>query len=226
MYYIGVDMKYTGQDLNFIVIADTHDAFSYYYPEKMLKSLNYWGLNIDCIVLLGDHSQDDLKTIRRSYADMDIFGVVGNHDCPEWYKKENIEEIHLTDKSVRGYRFAGLHGCLAYKPDMTYCFSQEESIELSDEIPECNILITHDCYYRKPLQNPMCNEEYGLKGLSTYINAGKCDIHLHGHQHEDNIVQLKDCTSFGNYLMSVFRITNNPLDQESALIRKRIVATR
>ena len=72
-----------------------------------------------------------------------------------------------------------------------------ESIKIAKQIPDADILVTHD---RPFIKKNFGDAHDGLKGITEYIYSNHISLHIHGHLHEESEEKLKNGTiSIGIY---------------------------
>lgn len=180
--------------LKIIAFADTH---GYFAKRERFSEFIYQHPQYDLCLLLGDHSPEDVDMILQYVPDYKILGVLGNHDSVDLYKNFRLEHIDLHGKcvEVKGIKIAGIEGSHRYKRGEWPMLTQEESLELVNEMLEnyekADILISHD----KPFEK----EEYdiahtGLKGITRYIKEASPAYHLHGHYHTSFTREIENNT--------------------------------
>ena len=198
--------------INLLCIADTHGAFSYYYPVSFVRELTS-RINLNAVLLLGDLNLSDIKDVISCFRSLPVFAVCGNHDEPVLYTNNDIPEIHGKIVDVSGVRVLGWHGSVKYKEYQPFCFTQEESHELYLSMPSCDILVSHDMPLGKcPDRN---NAHAGLIGITEYLNAGKCKLHLHGHIHESDLIsKINGIDSISVYPMGVLKYNDGQYEYQ------------
>lgn len=181
--------------INILFIADTHNCLEYDIETlNFIKTVN----NYECCILLGDHSANDLNTITKIIPKHKLYGVLGNHDSWQKYDKYLINDINGKVINIDGVRIAGISGSFKYKDSEEYAlYSHEESIKIAKQIPDADILVTHD---RPFIKKNFGDAHDGLKGITEYIYSNHISLHIHGHLHEESEEKLKNGTiSVGIY---------------------------
>lgn len=172
--------------LDVLVIADTHGRFDEEALKEQLKTPP------PAVFLLGDIEYPNLERIVELCTGLPIFGVLGNHDDKTFFNDlPQVEHLNGRMVTFHGIRIAGLSGSVRYKESANRCMiTQEESKRLLMDVPDCDILITHD----KPCFGvPQDYDAHGgLVGIAEYIKNHSPKFVLHGHMHEPGITKYKD----------------------------------
>ena len=172
-------------NLKLLIITDTHNSLM----KKHFENIDYQ--NIDCCLLLGDISYDDL-TIIKQLISKPIYGVLGNHDCWSLYEDNQIEDIHGKVIEINGVKIAGLQGSLKYKDVNAPLYTDKESKRIAREIPKADILISHDS--PKYLYGKDNYAHSGLQGITDYLVKNKVPLNIHGHHHKSSVERLRNGT--------------------------------
>lgn len=129
-----------------LMIADTHGNLSSQELDDVLG-----GRTPDVVVLLGDHSAEDIQIIHNAPLTRGAkkIGVVGNHDAKNLLVDNGIEDIHLKTVEINGVVIGGFGGSHKYKDDSDYYMlhTHEQSQTLLANMPPVDILICHDMPY-------------------------------------------------------------------------------
>ena len=178
------------KDNKILIISDIHFPLS----EKETDIINK---KYDICLLLGDISKDILLSLNTKTM-CRFYGVYGNHDTENMYQDINgLENIHDHQIIEKAFSIIGINGSSKYKEHTPYCMlSQEESLTISQNLPKCDILISHDSPYQ--IHSTSINKE-GLKGISEYININKPKLHLYGHHHTIKSYMLDETLCICNY---------------------------
>ena len=170
--------------LAILFIADTHGDLCFH--SEILDGLRHY----DLCILLGDHSEQELKIIKSKIDNEKLFGVLGNHDLKDQYTKAGIRNLSGAKLTINGIVIGGLGGSFQYKDSPYYpLLSHEKSIELADRYDEIDILISHDKPY---LMDTFDIAHDGLKGITHAIYKNHIPFHFHGHLHKQKNVTLKN----------------------------------
>ena len=170
-------------NLKILIIADTHNC---------LMEEAFVGYNADVCLLLGDLSDEDLYLIKHNITNMPIYGILGNHYGQKLYEKYNIENIHGKVIEINGVKIAGFSGSYKYKETDAALYTDKESLEIAANIPEADILISHDSpKYLYGKDNPT---HCGLKGITRYLEKNQIPLNIHGHYHRRQKTKLKNGT--------------------------------
>lgn len=191
-------------DISFLCIADTHGAFSYYFPKSYIDGL-LSQYKPNAVLVLGDCNLCDVKDIKSFFKDYPIYAICGNHDEPNLYTDNGISEIHGSVVEVNGVKILGWHGCVKYKEYQPYCFTQDESRSLALSMPSCDILISHDLPLRTVSDDRHIHA--GLVGIYDYLTDRKCYLHLHGHIHDSELrTRINGVESISVYPMGYLQL--------------------
>lgn len=190
-------------NLNVLFITDTHNCLA--YTDKYLnylKSINT--IDYDICLLLGDFSGLDLDEIKNVIPNEKLYGIVGNHDSIDLLEKNGIKNINGKVITCKGIKIAAIMGSNRYKEGNYGMQTQEESLELAENMEQADILISHDRAY---VYDRNDNVHDGLKGVTYYIYKNHIPIHIHGHLHEEMEETLKNETkSIGLYQIKLIEI--------------------
>lgn len=181
--------------LHVLIITDTH---SHATVEKMNDFLDEDVGPIDVIFTLGDIDYRDFEAINQCEKLKNIprYGILGNHDYYSILKENNVQSIHGEAITLNGIRFAGMYGSIRYKNTTAPMFTDEESIQVADMIPECDVFLTHD-KAKAENEEPRNFSHGGMIGIWKYIKKNKPVIHLHGHLHENMCEHIDNTLSYG-----------------------------
>lgn len=144
----------------------------------------------DFCVSLGDNPPTAITKIQR-YVHKPFYGIAGNHDTWETPGISGITDIHGKTAEYNKFLFAGFGGSHRYKNGSLAMLTQEESIELADKIPPCDMLFSHDTMYGE-LGSVNDSAHCGLKGISRYIRKNKVGVNICGHYHINRITVSAD----------------------------------
>lgn len=178
-----------------LFVADTHNDLQ--YDDNALSVIKNEGY--DCCILLGDHSHNDLKLILQYIPSHKIYGILGNHDTWGQYHRYGVKDIHCRGFLCNGVKIIGLSGSYKYKETDTYAMlTQQESVRLTSEFPNCDILVTHAKAMDLSCDKNNCSHD-GLLGIATYIQRCSPTYHVHGHMHVNNTEIINNTISVGVY---------------------------
>lgn len=184
------------KELNLLIITDLHTV----YEEEIKKIQNYI---YDCCILLGDIRFDDLMLIKK-YIKGSIYGVLGNHDSYGMLEDAGIENIHNKIITINEIKIIGFEGSSKYKKGNSPLYTQEESLKIAKTMSKADILVSHDSPYYLYKKDPA---HCGLKGITEYITKNRIPINIHGHQHINSEITLKNKTKvIGVYRCSLINI--------------------
>lgn len=174
--------------LKILFITDTHNCLS--YTNKYVDYLKSISMNdYDICLLLGDLSGLDIDIIKECIPDEKLFGIVGNHDSIDFLEKNKIKNINGKVITCKNVKIAAIMGSNRYKEGTYGMQTQEESLELAEEMETADILISHDKAY---IYDKNDNVHDGLKGITYYIYKNHIPLHIHGHLHEEFEEKLKN----------------------------------
>lgn len=173
--------------IKILFIADTHDCLS---CDKETLDFIKNTKDYDCCILLGDHSANDLRKIINIIPKEKLYGVLGNHDSWDKLDEYNITNISGKVIQINGIKIAGLSGSFKYKDSSEYAlYTHEESIDIANNMPQADILISHD----KPFTKPEFGQAHdGIKGITEYMYKNHVSLNIHGHLHENSEQILKN----------------------------------
>lgn len=144
--------------MDILIVTDCHGKL---HESRLHETLN--GRKPDVIFYLGDNTANDIECVQDNLTGVPAFGLLGNHDYLEVLKEHGIEDLHGRVVEFNGYRIGGFGGSIRYKDDSTkLMFSDEECISVMEQMPACDILITHDKPREKELQSNSFNEKQGF----------------------------------------------------------------
>ena len=196
----GVNLNSFFNHINILIITDTHNCL-YYDKESMqkIKDAKY-----DVCLLLGDVTNNDIYEILKIVPYEKIYGLLGNHDGLDRFDEFKIRNLNGKVITVNNVRIAGLQGSHRYKMGNYGMYSHEESIKIADEMPEADILVSHD---RPFLVDNNDNVHDGLKGITYYCYKNHIKLEIHGHLHEESEEILKNGTRvLGKYKVAILNL--------------------
>ena len=164
--------------------------------------------DIHVCFLLGDLSLDDIAIVKEKVRNVPIYGVLGNHDSFELYDRTGIENIHGKVVEVNGVRIAGMQGSLRYKDSYFPFYTDEESVEIAEQLEAADILVSHD--YPKNLHGSEDFAHSGLQGITYYCEKYNLPLNIHGHYHDNGYFVLENGTrSIECYKSKILEISPN-----------------
>lgn len=183
-----------------LIITDTHNCL-YYDQESVEKIKN---AKYDVCLILGDISNSDIIEILKFVPYDKIYGLLGNHDGLDRFEESKIRSLNGKVITVNNVRIAGLQGSHRYKTGDYGMHTHEESIQIADEMPPADILVSHD---RPFIKDNNDNVHDGLKGVTYYCYKNHVKFEIHGHLHEESEEILKNGTRvLGKYKVDVVEI--------------------
>ena len=139
--------------------------------------------DIDVCLLLGDLSIRDIAIVKEKIGNIPVYGVLGNHDGFELYDRFGIENIHGKVVEIDGVRIAGMQGAFRYKDTNFPFYTDDESVEIAEEMDGADILISHD--YPKDFHKNTDWAHSGLQGITHYCEKHRVPLNIHGHFHNN-----------------------------------------
>ena len=179
-----------------LVCADFHHATD----EDFEKIKELKGQYSACFCL-GDIKVDYLQGIREATKTI-IYYILGNHDGA--YELDPHYFTNLDGKVIEknGIKFAEFGGSFRYKNGDYPMLTQEESVKFAKELPQADVLLSHDSPYGLYSKNQAAH--IGLKGITQYLKKNKVKLNIHGHQHQNKHLQIKNL--FGKALTDVIGV--------------------
>ena len=145
-----------------------------------------------------------IKNISLKINCLKIYGLLGNHDGLDRFEESKIRNLNGKVITVNNVRIAGLQGSHRYKTGDYGMYTHEESIQLANEIPEADILVSHD---RPFIKDNNDNVHDGLKGVTYYCYKNHVKLEIHGHLHEESEETLKNGTKvLGKYKVDIIKL--------------------
>ena len=158
----------------------------------------------DICLILGDVSNNDIIEVLKFVPYEKIYGLLGNHDGLDRFEESKIRNLNGKVITVNNVRIAGLQGSHRYKTGDYGMYTHEESIQLANEIPEADILVSHD---RPFIKDNNDNVHDGLKGVTYYCYKNHVKLEIHGHLHEESEETLKNGTKvLGKYKVDIIKL--------------------
>lgn len=164
--------------IKLIIITDTHNTLD----ENLLVETINEHTDFDLCILLGDHSDNDIKKVLKYISQDKIYALLGNHDV-NYIDNYNFNNLNGTIINIRGVKLLGIQGSFKYKPIDFPSFTQEDSIKFLMDKEPVDILISHD----GPFDDNMINNpaHQGLFGITYYLFKNKIKYNIHGHLHNE-----------------------------------------
>lgn len=173
--------------ISILFITDTHNCMTNF--EDYLKNVN--SSEFDICITLGDISGNDFEIIKRYIPINKLYGIVGNHDSLDALEQNGITNINGQVIECKGVKIAAIMGSSRYKSGDYGMLTQEECLELEQNMKSADILVSHDKAY---IYDRHDNVYDGLKGITDYIYRNHIPLHIHGHLHEEYEETLKNGT--------------------------------
>lgn len=165
--------------LRLLVIADTHGHLA--YNKARLPSYLDRAGEFDLCVLLGDIHVAEMPLILDCIPREKIVALRGNHDSFSLYAEHGIRDVSGSAFEFGGVRFAAIDGSFRYKKERFPSYTQYESLKLAYQLPEADVLLTHDVMLSDFEREPA---HAGLIGISYYVFNKRPVWHIHGHIHK------------------------------------------
>ena len=161
-----------------LIITDTHNTL---HENELVDVINEHP-NFDACLLLGDHSDADIRTVLNHIPKDKIYALLGNHDV-NYVANFNLNNLNGQIININGVRLLGIQGSFKYKPVDFPSFTQEDSIKFLKDKEPVDVLISHD----GPFDDKMINNpaHQGLFGITYYLFKNRVKYNVHGHLHND-----------------------------------------
>ena len=189
--------------MKILLVSDTHYQYTWKQVDDILN------VKFDCCVCLGDveNLMIDYLAEKCKEQDIPIYVLDGNHDNYKDLENEYVNFIHMKSFKLGDYNCFGFGGSHAYKPknDMEMLWTQEDSIQLLNDIDNVDTLFTHDSisinklrFTNKKLRNLLINtflnacNHPGLIGITNLVKKCNPKYHFHGHHHRNLKYQYRD----------------------------------
>lgn len=147
--------------------------------------------NPDVIFLLGDIDYYMLRQISDAYPDVQKFGVLGNHDSPDFFEGTDIINVHKTIVDFKGMKITGFEGSPEYNKRKHLQYTESDVYEFVKDLEAVDIFLAHS--------NPgiegrtsLVDGHRGFSSFNYYINEKKPARFFHGHLHEDKDYVIGD----------------------------------
>ena len=165
-------------NIKLIIITDTHNTLD---ENVLINTINEHP-DYDVCLLLGDHSDNDIKKVLNCIPKDKIYALLGNHDV-NYIANYGLNNLNGKILEINGVRLLGIQGSFKYKPVDFPSFTQEDSIRFLKDQESVDILISHD----GPFDDKMINNpaHQGLFGITYYLFKNRIKYNIHGHLHDD-----------------------------------------
>lgn len=186
--------------IKLLIITDTHNCL-YYDKESMEKIRN---AEYDICLILGDVTNSDIYEILKVVPYEKIYGLLGNHDGLDRFDESGIRNLNGKVVNIKGVSIAGIQGSFRYKQGDYGMYTHEESIQIAENMPGADILVSHD---RPFIKDNHDNVHDGLKGITYYLYKKHVPLEIHGHLHEESEEILKSGTKvIGAYKVAIIEV--------------------
>ena len=164
--------------IKLLIITDTHNSLD----ENELNSVINEHPDFNACLLLGDHSDNDIKKVLNYISKDKIYALLGNHDT-NYIDNYNLNNFNGQIIDINGVKLLGIQGSFKYKPVDFPSFTQEDSVRFLKDKEPVDILISHD----GPFDDNMINNpaHQGLFGITYYLFKNKVKYNIHGHLHNE-----------------------------------------
>lgn len=173
--------------LDMLVVADTHGEL---WMDGYLRE-SVRGITCDVCMILGDVHDYDLQIILEEVPREKIVALLGNHDRFRLLEEYSLIDLNGKVKDCCGFRIGGMQGSFRYKNENFPSFDHEESIAFTDQLPECDIFLSHDGPY---LTDSHSKVHDGLMGITKYLYEKRVPLNIHGHNHHSSLMRLRNGT--------------------------------
>lgn len=180
--------------MNLLVLADSHgrDIEAETKPDVMF--------------LLGDMDFYQIRRLDEAF-DCPKFGVLGNHDGPDFYENTSIQNVHGRAITWNGIRIGGLEGAPFYNKRKYLQYTEQEAKEVLHGMGKCDILLSHS--------NPMLVPSFdtkdshrGFQALTDYLMEYEPRFLFHGHTHKTITKPFCETTIHSVYGAKTYEIEN------------------
>jgi Icc-related predicted phosphoesterase len=159
--------------MKFLVISDSHGGY---------KETDLQGEQIDAVLLLGDIDYYEVRKIDEAFHGPK-FGVLGNHDGPDYFEGTGIVNLHGKVIEFKGLTIGGFEGCPRYNKRAFGQYEDGQVKAFIESFSHLDILISH----ANPMQDIKADETDPHRGFADFTDAlmdGKVDHLIHGHLHQ------------------------------------------
>ena len=174
--------------IKLLIIADTHGLLS--VKEDLKEKLKIIH-NYDLCCILGDVTYSDYEIILNYINKDKIVAILGNHDGFDVLKYYGIKDLNGRIIDIKGVRIGGIQGSYRYKTEDFPSFTHEESIRFLNKMEGVDILLSHAGPF---LDNNTDLVHNGLKGITEYLYKNKVPYNIHGHNHANKDLYLRNGT--------------------------------
>ena len=158
----------------------------------------------DICLILGDVTNSDIYEILKVVPYEKIYGLLGNHDGLDRFDESGIRNLNGKVVNIKGVSIAGIQGSFRYKQGDYGMYTHEESIQIAENMPGADILVSHD---RPFIKDNHDNVHDGLKGITYYLYKNHVPLEIHGHLHEESEEILKSGTKvIGAYKVAIIEV--------------------
>ena len=180
--------------IRILLITDTHGCLKEEdFSKFVLENKDY-----DICLMLGDHSNGDIRTILKYIEKEKIYALLGNHDS-NYINEFGLKNLNGEIIEINGVKLLGIQGSYRYKPEQFPAFSQKESMEFLEDKEKVDILVSHDAPFGLSERNDVAHQ--GLFGIMYYLFKNKVPYCIHGHLHIPYSKELINGTKVECYYM-------------------------
>ena len=164
--------------IRLLIITDTHNGLK----ENELVEIIDEHPDYDVCLLLGDHSDNDIRTVLEHIPKEKIYALLGNHDN-DYISNFGLNNLNGNVININGVKILGIEGSFRYKRVDFPSFTQEESINFLINKEPVDILASHD----GPFDDNRVGDppHQGLFGITYYLFKNRVKYNIHGHLHDE-----------------------------------------
>lgn len=171
--------------MNILVISDSHG---------FLPTLTS---SPDVVFLLGDIDYYELRKIDQLFT-CPKFGVLGNHDGPDYFDGTSIQNVHEKVVEWNGYTIGGFGGCPRYNKRSFLQFHEQEAAAFVNNAPRVDFFLAHS-NPQFEVNHDLSDAHRGFRCFSHYIYQKQPAYFFHGHIHEADSYEANETTIISVY---------------------------
>lgn len=177
------------KDISLLIVADLHGIF-----ERVENRPPVFDNEYDACIILGDCTYDDILNVKRFWGDRPIYGVLGNHDDKQLFVETGVINLNEKVTEIAGLKFAGIEGCLKYKPHQPG-YTEKSGAEMIETLGPADILISHSLPLGADERYTSKNNIHsGSKFVAKYVCDKGVPVVICGHNHTHFVKQLPNGT--------------------------------
>ena len=131
----------------------------------------------EAIVTLGDLNAWSLDALRDFRGPK--LGVYGNHDDGTYLRELGMVNLHGRAGRLRGVRYGGLEGCIAYKPVGLHLYTEQQVEQVLAGMPAVDVMVCHSP--PRGINDEENRAHRGFIALREYLDRARPQMLLHGH---------------------------------------------